>query len=227
MHKRTTTLGVALAGAVVLAGGAYALGAQKDDGNASANGPRMAGYGPGGYGFRGGPGGPGGPGGGGPMGQRLDDFAQKLGVTPDKLRQALEDLRPDRGQPGDKRDEMASELADALGLPEAKVSAALAKVRPKGMGRRPGGPGRPPQGAPPQGGPGGPPQGGPPPGRRGFRDAGINALAKELGIEPAKLRTALQGLRQSKRDEFAQKLADKLGIPVAKVKDALPDRPGP
>src|SRR4051794_4386155 len=103
MHKRTTTLGVALTGAVVLAGGAYALGAQKDDGNAVANGPGMAaGYG---YGAGPGPGGrpPGGPGGRGGrfMEQGLADAAKKLGVTEAQLRAALEKLRPDRGKPDD------------------------------------------------------------------------------------------------------------------------------
>jgi hypothetical protein len=45
-------------------------------------------------------------------------------------------------------------------------------------------------------------------------------------VEPAKLRSTLQALRQKKRDEFAQKLADELGISVDKVKAALPDKPG-
>lgn len=63
--------------------------------------------------------------------------------------------------------------------------------------------------------------------RRYRRGASVTALAKELGVTEAKLRSALQTLHQKKRDEFAQKLADALGIPVQKVKDALPDKPGP
>jgi len=208
MQKRTITLGVALAGAVALAGGAYALGAQKDDGSAVANGPGRMGYG---YGFGPGPGGPGGPP-GGPRGrfmeQRLEEFATKLGVTPEKLREALEKVRPDRGQ----RDEKRAEMATALGLEQSKVEAALEKARPDGKRFR--------------GGPGGPPPGRPPGDRRegGPR---VAALAKALGVTPAKLRTALQEIRQKKRDEFAERLADELGIPVAKVKSALPDKPGP
>ena len=208
-------MGVALAGAVVLAGGAYALGAQKDDGSAVANGPGRMGYGYGG----GPPGGPGGPGGprGAFMEQRLEEFATKLGVTPAKLRAALEAVRPDRGQRDEKRDELASALATALGLEKSKVEAALEKARPAGRRFR--------------GGPGGPPPGDPgnrpPRPRRGKDGPPVAALAKELGVTPAKLRTALQDIRQKKRDAFAQKLADELGIPVAKVKSALPDKPGP
>jgi lambda repressor-like predicted transcriptional regulator len=211
MRKRTTTLGVALVGAVVLAGGAYALGAQKDDGSAAAdNGPRM-GYA---YGFGPGPGGPGEPcGPRGPFSEEgLEDFASKLGVSEDQLRAALEKLRPDRGE---KRDDLEQALADALGIPVSKVEAAFDELRPKTMRLRPGGP--PPSGA----------YGPPPRLRREFRAPSLATLAKELGVSEDKLRSAFDQVRQQKRDEFAQKLADELGVPVQKVKDALPDKPGP
>jgi biotin operon repressor len=225
MQKRTTTLGVALAGAVVLAGGAYALGAQKDDGNALANNGARMGYG---WGYGPGPGGgpPGGPGraGGRFMEERLAEAAKKLGVTEAQLRTALQDLRPDRGQKDDKKDELTAELAAALGIPEAKVKAALDKVRPGKRFRT--GPGGGPGGAP-----GGPPPGGyggPPPRRtRGKATAPLAGLATELGVTEAQLRTAMETIRQKKQDEFAQKLADKLGIPVEKVKSAFPGKPGP
>jgi biotin operon repressor len=217
MEKRKTTLGVALAGAVVLAGGAYALGAQKDDGTALAGGKaRGAGYG---YGWGPGPGGPGGgPGGpGGPglrrgfMQQGFEDLASKLGVSEAKLREALRNIRPDRGDFEAKRAERVKDLAAALGIPESKVEAAIEKYGP--------GPGRRFRRGP--GGPGGPPPGGKPP-RRAER---LDDFAKALGVTPAKLRAAMEQLREDKRDEFAQKLATELGISVDKVKGALPEPP--
>jgi hypothetical protein len=121
--KRTTVL--ALAGAVVLATGAYALGSQAGDGSAAAAksgaqsgtpyGPAL-GYGP-------------------PPGRHfggiapgLDRLATRLGVSQDALRAALQDLRPDRpaGRPG-----IAQELADALGIDVAKVKAAFDKLAPR------------------------------------------------------------------------------------------------
>jgi AraC-like DNA-binding protein len=131
--KQTTAL--ALAGAVALASGAYALGTQVDDGNAAAangpdarpafaggpGGPPGFGHGPGRPGFRGGPGGP-----------FLEGLADRLGVSEAKLRDALEDLRTDA------RDRFAAELAAALGVDKAKVTAALEKAKPeRGHIRRP------------------------------------------------------------------------------------------
>jgi Clp amino terminal domain, pathogenicity island component len=257
--KRTTAL--ALAGAVALASGAYALGSQAGDGAAAAakttNG---TGYGPppraaGGQ-WRGGPS----PGDRGP-GVRLTGLADRLGVSEADLRKALTDLG------NEKRDDIAQKLADALGIDVAKVQSAFDKLRPKGDARpnerhdefaqtlakqlnlpvakvrtalenqrdhrgdpaalagalgvstaklrqalatvfkdhRPG----------PRGGPGGP-------GRPGF-GPGEDALAKTLGVTPAKLRAAFEKLRAEKTDAFAAALAKKLNIDPAKVKGAVDD----
>jgi transcriptional regulator with XRE-family HTH domain len=80
-------------------------------------------YGPGpGRRFRGGPGGPGGPPPGGKpprRAERLDDFAKALGVTPAKLRAAMQQLGEE------KRDEFAQKLATELGISVDKVKDAL------------------------------------------------------------------------------------------------------
>jgi len=107
---------VALAAAIALASGAYALGSQAGDGAAvaagAANAPRDV------IVHRGGP-----PG--------LDGLADRLGVEADALEDALRDLRGTLAPGGDRRPdgEFAKELADELGTTEAKVEAALERLR--------------------------------------------------------------------------------------------------
>jgi Clp amino terminal domain, pathogenicity island component len=106
-----------LVGSVALASGAYALGSQTD-GNAVADGDRPVR-------FAGGPGydvhlaGP--PG--------LERLADRLGVSEDALRDALEDVRGSVPGPREVRADFAKELADELGTSEAKVEAALERIR--------------------------------------------------------------------------------------------------
>ena len=259
--KQTTAL--ALAGAVALASGAYALGTQVDDGNAAAaKAPSVFAGGPGHHGFRGGPDGPAGPGfghgfRGGPGGPMLEGLADRLGVSADKLRAALEDVRTDA------HDQFAAELATALGIDKAKVTAALEKAKPerprmraprafartlaKELGistakvraalaerrNRPGGPGdlakalgvteeqlrdafhavmgkiRPPH----------------PPGR-----PGLSNLADELGVTGQQLEDALAKVRDDHdqlRDELADELAKRLGLDPSKVREALEESKPP
>jgi hypothetical protein len=110
---------LALTGAVALASGAYALGAQADDGAAVAAG----GGNPTAAFAHDRPGRPGGPFGG--------VLAEKLGVSEAKLRAALADIRGDLPKPREMRDEFAKELATELGSTEAKVKAALERIRAK------------------------------------------------------------------------------------------------
>src|SRR5215204_2823068 len=113
--KQTTAL--ALAGAVALASGAYALGAQADDGSAAAaktnggaaGGPEIGhrfGGGPRGFGVAGHP-------------PRFEGLADRLGVDEDDLRAAIEDIAKTH------RDDFAARLAAALGIDRAKVEAAF------------------------------------------------------------------------------------------------------
>jgi lambda repressor-like predicted transcriptional regulator len=126
MTRGTRTTALALAGAVALASGAYALGSQAGDGSAAAaksGAQNPPAYGPGpGYGF-----------GGPPPGRRfvrpgLDRLATRLGVSEEALRNALKDIRP---KPTAVRANIAHELADALGIDVANVQAAFDKLRPR------------------------------------------------------------------------------------------------
>jgi transcriptional regulator with XRE-family HTH domain len=249
--KRTTAL--ALAGAVALASGAYALGSQVGDGSAAAaNAATGPGYGPppgAGPGWRG----------GGP-GERLNDLADRLGVSEDALRTALNDLAKDH------RDDIAQKLADALGIDVAKVQSAFDNLRPQRDARPPHderrddfakalatqlnlGEAKVKAALDKQRDHRGDPSAladalgvstaklrqalanvfrDHRPGPRGGPGRpgfgpGEDALAKALGVTPAKLRAAFEKLRDEKRDELADALAKKLNIDAAKVKDALDD----
>jgi hypothetical protein len=119
MTSQKQKAALALTGAVALASGAYALGAQADDGAAVAAGSPQATFV-----HHGGPGR-----GGGPFG--FEGLADRLGVDEDKLRAALDDIRGDLPKPGERRDELAKDLATELGTTEAKVKAALERIRSK------------------------------------------------------------------------------------------------
>jgi AraC-like DNA-binding protein len=246
MANRKQTTAFALAGAVALASGAYALGAQADDGSVEAAKrarDEVA------FGHAFGPGRPGAPG----FRPGFDNLADRLGVDEDELREALEDIASER------KDDLAQRLAAALGIDRAKVEQALENMRPER-------PARPRMRAPEafaaalakelglgtervqsalekrRGHPGDPadlaadlgvseqklreafhavfgklrPPGGP----------GFGNLAKELGVTPAQLDAAFEKLREQRdelRDEFAKELADRLHLDPAKVQDALAD----
>jgi len=137
-------------------------------------------------------------------------LAAKLGITEAKVRSAL-DAQHKVG-PAD-----LSALATKLGVTEAKLRDALQSLRP-GPGPGAGGHGFPP--------------GKPGFDRRGARDEKLGALAKDLGVSQAKLKTALKGIRddlKAQRDKaidgFAADLAKELGVPKSKV-DAVIDSLG-
>jgi biotin operon repressor len=203
MTPRTKKTAAALSGALVLASGAYALGSQTGDGQAlagqNANAARQGGYGfgygPGGragfHGFRGGP------------REALADAAKQLGVSQDKLLDALKKLRDDRkGKIDDLRDAFEKALAKQLGIPESKVESALGKRGPGRKLRRDG--------------------------HRGdMRAEFAKQLAAKLGIDAAKVRSALDGVHKAGPADLSA-LATKLGISEAKLRDALQSlRPGP
>jgi len=119
MTARVRNIVLAVAGAGLLASGAYALGSQAGGGSASAHGaggPAGAAVGYGGgferHRF------------GGPAGAGLDALASKLDVSPDKLRTALQDVRGDLP-----KSNLEARLADALGVSVEKVRAAFEKIR--------------------------------------------------------------------------------------------------
>jgi hypothetical protein len=237
MSKPLKSAAAVLAGAVVLASGAYALGSERGAGTASARDGTAAGA-PARFGYRRRAGGP-----------ELDALAAKLGVSASKLQAALQDLRPDK--PGtDPRSRFAASLASALALPPSRVNAALAKLGPpRGELRGP-----PPefvnglasalgldagkvraafvklrsQGRGPGAGP----------------DAFLPALASELGVDQGKLQTALRklrpggpprlaprgmrgpgmrgpGMREPGEGRVAADLAKALGVDTATLRKAL------
>ena len=161
MTNRKQKTAAVLAGAVALASGAYALGSQTD-GSAVAAGDRPVH-------FRGGP--PGfGHGPGGPDGFGLDRMADRLGVEPSELREALEDVRGDIDPPREIRGDFAADLAKELGTTEAKVEAALERIRTRHeaeMEKR--------------------------------RDAFAEELAKRLNLDAAKVKEALEAPRLFER----------------------------
>jgi biotin operon repressor len=209
MTPRTKKTAAALSGALVLASGAYALGSQAGDGSALAGSPANASRQPAGYGFGPGPGFRGGP------RQALAAAAKQLGVSEDKLIAALEKLRDERKDKADDlRAAFAKSLAGELGIPEAKVEAALDERAGARKGvrklRRDG--------------------------HRGdMRDAFAKQFAAKLGVSEAKVRSALDEQHKNGRPgppDFAA-LAKSLGVTEAKLRDALQSlrppagRPGP
>ena len=239
MTRRKQTTALALAGAVALASGAYALGTQADDGSAAAGNDRAAGYG---HGF-----GPGRPG----LRPGFDDLADRLGVDEAALRNAFEDIAKER------KDDFAQRLADALKIDRAKVEQALEDMRPERPRMRPpeafaaalakelgvstakvraaleqrrGRPGDPGDLAADLG-----------VSEQKLREAfhavfgklrpphpRFGDLAAELGVTQAQLDAALDELKAQHdelRDELAQELADRLNLDVAKVKEALEATP--
>ena len=127
MTPRTRKTAAALAGALVLASGAYAIGSQSGDGsalagsNANASG-QSAGHGrPGPREWR----------------QALADVAKRLGVSEDRLVAALKKLRAERHSGVDRlRAAFAKSLAAELGISEAKVQSALDKRIDDRKGKR-------------------------------------------------------------------------------------------
>jgi ClpA/ClpB-like protein len=215
MTSSKQTAALALTGAVALASGAYALGSQSGDGDAvAAKAAQTAAAPPFGHGrWHDGPAG-------------LDDLATRLGVDADKLRAALEDIRGQRSDPGERRrDEFAQELADALGIDVAKVTAAFDKVEPAGqrheerhadlaaaLAKKLGLSTSKVQDALDA--------------ARDRRD-GPDALAKALGVTPQKLRQAFERLRPRGHDERREHgpapaaLAKALGVTQAQLAAAF------
>lgn len=132
-------------------------------------------------------------------------LAKALGIDAAKVRTALRDAIDSEHKA--RRDEQAAALATAIGgVSAADVASALDKLRPTRSAR---------------------------PGRgfgRGTRGDLAAALAKELGVDTAKVTAGLETLRKQReaeftkqRAEFAKQLAAKLGIDEAKVTKALAD----
>lgn len=153
--KKKQTTALALTGAVALASGAYALGSQSDGDAVAAGddqGARPA------FAHRGGPG----PG----RGFGLERLADRLGVEASELREALEDVRGTIDPPADRRDAFAKELAAELNTTQAKVEAALERIRDKQEAEF-----------------------------EKRHDAMAEALAKRLNLDAAKVKKALEAPR--------------------------------
>jgi biotin operon repressor len=200
---------IVVGGALAIASVAYGLGTQADDGTAVADNAASASKSRDGgarFFMRGVP-----PG--------FDDLAYRLGVEADELRDALRDFHDQ--EHADRRAEMSTKLAEALGISQEKVEQALGALDKRMEARRE----RFMKDAPP------PPDGGPHRGVRHLRPfLPLRQLAGELDVTRAELRKALRELRPdrpSSRDfeahqqELAEFLADRFDVHVDKVTDAL------
>ena len=157
MRNPKQTTAIVLTGAVALASGAYALGSQSD-GSAVASGDDAGAPAH----FRGGPG----PG----RGFGFDRLADRLGVDEAELREALEDVRGTLPDPRERRDDFTKELAAELGTTQAKVEAALERLRTKHEAEA-----------------------------TKRRDALAEALAQRLNLDAAKVKEALETPRFFRR----------------------------
>jgi transcriptional regulator with XRE-family HTH domain len=134
-------------------------------------------------------------------------LAKSLGIDAAKVRAALETVKPDEGERRrGTRGALFGDLADELGVSEARLRRALREARPAFRGGRGHGPGP-----------------------RGEAD---DALAKALGVTTEQLEAAFEKLREQheaeheqRRAAFVAALAKELGISEAKVREALPEGP--
>ena len=209
MQRNRRTSIIVVGGALAIASIGYGLGTQADDGTAVAGAGSDRGAARG-HAFEHGP----------PPG--FSNLAATLGMDADKLEDALRDFH---GQEhSERRDEFATKLAGALGLPVERVSAALEKahdrleLRFERRGER--GDVRPAE-------------------RPRIRRAWfpLRKLAVELDVTRAELRKALSDLRpdrasiedrfEQQQQELAEFLAERFDLDVDKVTDALGDLPRP
>ena len=201
---RTRTRGVAaLLGATALASTAYGIGTQSDGNAIAARAGSSAQSGE----AR------------GPRGDHLADLAERLGVSESKLRSALEELRPGRGD-GPRRDSFLAPLAEELGVSTSKLEDALREARGSRGEGRPGGDRRPGHG----------PRGHRP--GRGDSATFVRRLAAALDMEQSKVRAALEKVREAhekeheeRHEQFVKDLAEKLGISESKVREVFADGP--
>jgi len=208
MTSKAKHTAIVLGGALALASGAYALGAQSGDGTASATGSKTSSASAPGFrhdGFRARPG----------FGPALDELAAKLGVKPADLRTALQQVKSELAPPmGDRGDKLA-DLASALGVSEPKLRAALQKVRPeRGMRHERGADFAEALAA-----------------KLGVSAAKVRTafeahgadIAKTLGVSEARLKQALGSLhvRGGRKDDIAAGLAKELGLSTSKVQAAF------
>ena len=208
MHRNRRTSIIVVGGALAVASVGYGLGTQVGDGTAVAgNGSERSTAR--GHALEHGP----------PPG--FSDLAGTLGVDAEQLEEALRDFR--EREHTDRRDELASRLAEALGVPADRVKSALERIhdrierRFESRGER---------------GAGGP---------HGMMKARhalpLRQLAAALDVTPAELRRAFNEIRPERpamekewkqhQQELAEFLAERFDLDVDKVTDALGDLPRP
>jgi hypothetical protein len=206
MQSKRRTTAVVLTGAVGLASAAYALGSEAGGGSAVAGPAKSRNCGP------------------EVMFERVapPDFkglADTLGVDAGELREALLDFHEQ--EHADRRDELATALAEALDIPVDKVTAALDKVQmtreahveKRREAFR---------------------EGGPPAEVRRLHVMPLRQLATALDVTRAELRKAFQEIRPERGERFeehtqalAEFLAERFDLNVDEVSDALADLPRP
>lgn len=204
MQRNRRTSIIVVGGALAIASIGYGLGSQADDGTAVAGGgsDRSAARG---LACEHGP----------PPG--FSNLAKTLGVEASQLEDALRDFH--QQEHADRRQELATKLAEALDVPVDKVTAALEAQEDRLKERFESRDGRPPH--------------------DGVRRHALplRQLAAALDVTPAELRKAFGEIRPDRpkletewkqhRQELAEFLAERLDLDVEKVTDALGDLPRP
>jgi hypothetical protein len=206
MHRNRRTSIIVVGGALAVASIGYGLGTQADDGTALAGGGSDRGAARG-LAFEHGP----------PPG--FSNLADTLGVNADQLGDALRDFHDQ--QHTERRDQLASKLAEALDVPVDEVKTALSQQEDRIRERFQARDGRPPH--------------------DGVRRHALplRQLAAALDVTPAELRKAFNEIRPERprlekewkqhQQELAEFLAERFELEVEEVTDALADlpRPGP
>jgi hypothetical protein len=204
MHRNRRTSIIVVGGALAVASIGYGLGTQADDGTALAGGGSDRGAARG-LAFEHGP----------PPG--FSNLADTLGVNADQLGDALRDFHDQ--QHTERRDQLASKLAEALDVPVDEVKTALSQQEDRIRERFQARDGRPPH--------------------DGVRRHALplRQLAAALDVTPAELRKAFNEIRPERpklekewkqhQQELAEFLAERFELDVEEVTDALADLPRP
>lgn len=186
MRSPRKTTALALAGAVGLSSAAYGIGTQTGDGTAAARDEGAPSISTERHHY---------------PGRGFDALAEELGVSADRLHDALRDYHDQEREDG--RAAFLTALARALGKPADEVQSALGQLRPRAQAMC--SPHR-------------------------DHAVPLRQLANALDVSRAELREALRDVRagaqdgwEDRREDLVEFLAERLELPADEVEAALPE----